>query len=133
MAKELPAAKRLMTLQGVGPIIATALAAALGTGDGFNRGRDFAVTLGLTPKHHGTGGKERILGISKRGDAYSRTVLIHGARSAVNAAKGKTDPLSRWINALLERRHINVVIVALAKKTARMAWALVKPESPEGR
>lgn len=126
LAKELPAAKRLMTLKGVGPIIATALSAALGAGDSFTKGRDFAVTLGLTPKHHGTGGKERILGISKRGDAYLRTLLIHGARSAVYAAKGKTDPLSRWINALLERRHVNVVIVALANKTARMAWALVR-------
>ena len=126
LAKELPAARRLMTLQGVGPIIATALSAALGAGEGFTRGRDFAVTLGLTPKHHGTGGKERILGISKRGDAYLRTVLIHGARSAVYAAKGKSDPLSRWINGLLERRHVNVVIVALANKTARLAWALLR-------
>ncbi|WP_116369217.1 IS110 family transposase [Parahaliea mediterranea] len=126
MAKELPAARRLMALQGVGPVIATALVATLGSGDGFTKGRDFAVTLGLTPKHHGTGGKERILGISKRGDAYLRTVLIHGARSAVYAAKGKTDPLSRWINELLERRHPNVVIVALANKTARIAWALVR-------
>jgi len=126
MAKELPTAKRLMTLQGVGPVIATTLAAALGAGDGFTKGRDFAVTLGLTPKHHGTGGRERILGISKRGDTYLRTVLIHGARSSVYAAKGKTDPLSRWINGLLERRHVNVVIVALANKTARMAWALVR-------
>ncbi len=126
MAKEFPAARRLMTLQGVGPVIATALVAALGAGDGFTKGRDFAVTLGLTPRHHGTGGKERILGISKRGDAFLRTVLIHGARSAVYAAKGKTDPLSRWINGLLERRHVNVVIVALANKTARMAWALVR-------
>ncbi|MEM6898753.1 MAG: IS110 family transposase [Pseudomonadota bacterium] len=125
LARELPTARRLMTLQGVGPIIATALSAALGAGEGFTKGRDFAVTLGLTPKHHGTGGKDRILGISKRGDAYLRTVLIHGARSAVYAAKGKTDPISRWINALLERRHVNVVIVALANKTARIAWALV--------
>jgi transposase len=126
LAKELPPAKRLMTLRGVGPVIATALLATLGSGDGFTRGRDFAVTLGLTPKHHGTGGKERILGISKRGDAYLRTLLIHGARSAVNAAKNKTDPLSCWINELLERRHPNVVVVALANKTARMAWALVR-------
>lgn len=126
MVKEIPAAQRLTTLNGVGPTIATALVAALGTGEGFSRGRDFAVTLGLTPKHQGTGGKDRILGISKRGDAYLRTLLIHGARAAVYAAKGKTDPLSRWINALLERRHANVVIVALANKTARMAWALLR-------
>jgi len=126
MVKEIPAAQRLTTLNGVGPAIATALVAALGSGEGFTRGRDFAVTLGLTPKHQGTGGKDRILGISKRGDAYLRTLLIHGARSAVYAAKGKADPLSRWINALLERRHANVVIVALANKTARMAWALLR-------
>lgn len=126
MVKEIPAAQRLMTLNGVGPAIATALVATLGAGEGFARGRDFAVTLGLTPKHHGTGGKERILGISKRGDAYLRTLLIHGARAAVNAAKGKTDPLSCWINGLLERRHTNVVVVALANKTARMAWALLR-------
>jgi len=83
LAKELPTAKRLMTLQGVGPIIATALSAALGAGDGFTRGRDFAVTLGLTPKHQGTGGKERILGMSKRGDAYLPTALCRGRRNAM--------------------------------------------------
>ncbi|MEL7044077.1 MAG: IS110 family transposase, partial [Pseudomonadota bacterium] len=126
MVKESPAAQRLMALRGVGPITATALVATLGTGEGFARGRDFAVTLGLTPKHHGTGGRERILGISKRGDAYVRTLLIHGARSAMWAARDKTDPLSRWINALRERRHTNVVATALANKTARMAWALLR-------
>jgi transposase len=126
MVKEMPAAQKLMALRGVGPATATALVAALGTGEGFARGRDFAVTLGLTPKHHGTGGKDRILGISKRGDAYLRTLLIHGARSAVSRAEGRSDPLSCWINALLERRHKNVVIVALANKNARMAWAVLR-------
>lgn len=126
IVKEIPDARRLMALRGVGPATATALVAALGTGQGFTCGRDFAVTLGLTPKHHGTGGKDRILGISKRGDAHLRMLLIHGARAAVSTAKGKTDPLSCWINSLLERRHINIVIVALANKTARMAWALLR-------
>lgn len=126
IVRETPAAKRLMTLRGVGPTIATALVAALGTAKSFARGREFAVAMGLTPKHHGTGGKERILGISKRGDAYLRQLLVHGARAAVRAAKGKTDPLSRWINALLARKHSNVVTVALANKTARMAWALIR-------
>jgi len=126
MVKETPAAQRLMALRGVGPTIATALVAALGTGESFARGRDFAVSIGLTPKHHGTGGKERIMGISKRGDAYLRKLLVHGARAAVRTAPGKTDPLSCWINALLERRHTNVVVVALANKTARMAWALLR-------
>jgi transposase len=82
--------------------------------------------MGLTPKHHGTGGKERILGISKRGDAYLRQLLVHGARSAVRAANGKDDGLSHWIQRLLAHKHNNVVTVALANKTARMAWALIR-------
>ncbi len=126
IVRETPAAQRLLALPGVGPKVATALVAALGTGESFKRGRDFAVSAGLTPRHHGTGGKERMLGISKRGDAYLRTLLVHGARAAVRTAPGKTDPLSRWINALRARRHSNVVTVALAAKTARMAWALLR-------
>jgi transposase len=126
IVRETPAAQRLMALRGVGPTIATALVAALGTGESYARGREFAVAMGLTPKHHGTGGKERILGISKRGDAYLRQLLVHGARAAVRTAKGKTDPLSRWVNALLAHKHSNVVTVALANKTARLAWALIR-------
>lgn len=126
IVRETPAAQRLLALRGVGPTIATALVAALGTGEAFARGREFAVAMGLTPKHHGTGGKERILGINKRGDAYLRQLLVHGARAAVRTARGKTDPLSRWINALLAHKHSNVVTVALANKTARMAWALIR-------
>jgi transposase len=126
IVRETPAARRLLALRGVGPKIATALVGALGTGESFKRGRDFAVSIGLTPRHHGTGGKERMLGISKRGDAYLRSLLVHGARAAVRTASGKTDPLSRWINALRARRHSNVVTVALANKTARMAWALLR-------
>jgi transposase len=126
IVKETPAARRLLALRGVGPTTATALVAALGSGQSFARGREFAVAMGLTPKHHGTGGKERILGISKRGDAYLRQLLVHGARSAVRAAKGKDDPLSRWIQRLLTHKHSNVVTVALANKTSRMAWALIR-------
>ena len=126
IVRETPAAQRLLALRGVGPTIATALVAALGTGESFARGREFAVAIGLTPKHQGTGGKERILGISKRGDAYLRQLLVHGARAAVRTAKGKADPLSRWINGLLAHKHKNVVTVALANKTARMAWALIR-------
>jgi transposase len=126
IVRETPAAQRLLALPGVGPKVATALVGALGSGETFARGRDFAVSVGLTPRHHGTGGKERMLGISKRGDAYLRTLLVHGARAAVRAAKSKTDPLSRWINGLCARRHSNVATVALANKTARMAWALLR-------
>ena len=129
IVRETPAAQRLLALRGVGPTIATALVAALGAAKSFARGREFAVAMGLTPKHHGTGGKERILGISKRGDAYLRQLLVHGARAAVRTAKGKTDPLSRWINGLLVHKHSNVVTVALANKTARMAWALIRHDT----
>ena len=121
-----PAAQRLLELRGVGPNTATALVAALGTGEAFRRGRDFAVSLGLTPKQHSSGGKERLLGISKRGDAYLRQLLVHGARAVVRTAPSKNDPLSRWLQKLLARRHTNVVAVALAGKTARMAWALIR-------
>ncbi len=126
IARAHPVAKRLQQLCGVGPVIATALLAALGDGRAYRRGRDFAVSLGLTPKQHSTGGKERLLGISKRGDAYLRQLLVHGARAAVRTAGNKDDALSRWIQSLLARKHTNVVVVALANKTARMAWALVR-------
>lgn len=121
-----PVARRLMKLRGVGPLIATALIAALGEGRDFRRGRDFAVWLGLTPRVHGTGGKDRILGISKRGDGYLRRLLVHGARAVVSQVANRDDSLSRWLNRLQERKHVNVVTVALANKTARMAWALVR-------
>ena len=121
-----PVAQRLLELRGVGPVTATALVVALGTGEAFRRGRDFAVSVGLTPKQRSSGGKERLLGISKRGDAYLRQLLVHGARAVVRTAPNKTDPLSRWLQKLLARRHKNVVVVALANKTARMAWALLR-------
>jgi transposase len=94
IAKSDPATQRLQQLRGVGPVVATALAAALGTGEQFAKGRDFAVSLGLTPKQHSTGGKERLLGISKRGDPYLRKLLIHGARSVIHHAKDRDDRLS---------------------------------------
>jgi transposase len=125
MARSSPAAQRLMQLRGVGPVIATALVAALGQGRAFRKGRDFAVSLGLTPRQHSTGGKATLLGISKRGDSYLRQLLVHGARAAVRTANGKEDALSRWIQRLLARKHTNVVVIALANKTARMAWALI--------
>ena len=84
------------------------------------------MALGLTPRQHSSGGKERLLGISKRGDKYVRTLLIHGARSALRAAPGKTDRLSRWALALAERSHPNVAATALANKMARVAWAMLR-------
>jgi len=135
LATSNPAAKRLQQIPGIGPIIATALICAIGDGKQFQRGRDMAAWLGLTPRQHSSGGKERLLGISKRGDAYLRTLLIHGARSALKVAGKKDDPRSRWLQNLCSRRNKNIAAVALANKNARIAWALLSKETdylPEG-
>ncbi len=126
IAKSDPVAKRLQQLRGVGPLTATALVAAVGSGEQFAKGRDLAVSLGLTPRQHSTGGKERLLGISKRGDPYLRSLLVHGARSAFHAAKNKDDRLSVWAKNLAQRTHPNVAAVAWANKTARIAWAMIR-------
>lgn len=125
LANQNAAARRLQTLRGVGPITATALVAALGDGHQFERGRDASAWVGLVPGQHSSGGRDRMLGISKRGDPYLRTVLIHGARSVVKTAHDKQDGLSRWVQSLCARRNKNVATVALANKTMRMAWALL--------
>ena len=125
IAQQNPVARRLQQMRGVGPLIATALIATVGDGQQYRKGRDMAASLGLTPRQHSSGGKDRLLGISKRGDAYLRCLLVHGARSAIRTAKGKEDRLSRWIINLQTRRHANVVAVALANKMARMAWAMM--------
>jgi transposase len=124
-----PVATRLQSLIGVGPMVATALIAAVGDGQQFANGRQMAASLGLTPKQHSSGNKQRLLGITKRGDSYLRSLLVHGARSAVYNARHKEDRLSRWITSLTARRHANVAAVALANKTVRMAWAMLKNET----
>jgi transposase len=129
IARTDPVAKRLQQLRGVGPLIATALVASVGTGEQYAKGRQMAAALGLTPKQHSSGGKNRLLGISKRGDAYLRSLLIHGARSTLWHAKHKEDRLSRWMTDLSARRHPNIAAVALANKTVRMAWAMMRNES----
>lgn len=126
LARDSAVAQRLLQLRGVGPITATALVAALGDGMAFRKGRDFAVSLGLTPKQHSSGGKAQMLGISKRGDSYLRQLMVHGARAAVRTSGHHNDALSQWIRRLQKRKHTNVVVVALANKTARMAWALIR-------
>ena len=126
IAQSDPAAKRLQQLRGVGPIVASALMAAVGDGRQFANGRQMAASLGLTPRQHSSGGKERLLGISKRGDRYLRSVLIHGARAVIRTASNKNDRLSQWVTGLATRRHPNVAAVALAHKTARIAWAMLR-------
>jgi transposase len=129
IAKSDPVAQRLQQLRGVGPLVATALIATVGNGDQFSKGRQMAASVGLTPRQHISGGKDRLLGISKRGDAYLRTILIHGARSVVAQARHKEDRLSRWVTELAKRRHPNVAAVALANKTVRMAWAMMNHDT----
>ena len=119
------AVKRLEQIPGIGAISATALVAAVGDGKQFKNGREMAAWLGLVPAQRSSGGKDRLLGISKRGDSYVRTLLIHGARASQRAAINKTDPRSVWVNALGQRRHKNVAAVALANKNARIAWVIL--------
>ncbi len=118
-------AKRLQQLRGVGPLIATALVASVGNGEHFTKGRQMSASLGLTPRQHSSGNKDRLLGISKRGDPYLRSLLVHGARATIWAARNKEDRLSRWVTELAARRHPNIAAVALANKTVRMAWAML--------
>ena len=118
--------QRLLRIEGIGPVTATALVAAAGNASSFRNGRQFAAWLGLVPRHHSSGGKTRLLGISKRGDRYLRTLLIHGARSALGRIRHKKDPRSRLLQKLCERRPYNVTDVALANKNARIVWALLR-------
>jgi transposase len=125
IAQNNPVTKRLKQLQGVGDLVSTALVAHIGDAKQFRKGRDMAAALGLTPKQHSSGGKEKLLGISKRGNSYLRFLLIQGARSAMRTAKGKDYRFSRWVASLQGRRHPNVVVVAMANKIVRMAWAMM--------
>lgn len=120
-----PVASRLRQIPGVGPICATAIIAATGSAADFKNGRSYASWLGLVPKEHSSGGKQRLLGISKRGNSYLRKQLVHGARSVVYHAKSKNDPLSCWINQLRERKGTNKAVVAYANKNARIIWSLM--------
>jgi len=115
------ASKKLMAIPGVGLLTATAAVATIGDAKAFKSGREFAAFAGLVPRQSGTGGRVQLLGISKRGDVYLRTLLIHGARSAITQGKER-EP---WLEKLLARRPLNAVVVALANKMARTIWALL--------
>ncbi|MBA0018214.1 IS110 family transposase [Xenorhabdus nematophila] len=124
---------RLLTLPGIGPLGASALMVALGDSKDFKNGRHFASYLGLVPREHSSGGKVRLLGITKRGDSYLRGILIHGARSVVYRVQKLPDEqcngLQRWLKGVIARSGINKAAVALANKNARIAWALVNQQS----
>jgi transposase len=117
--------QRLEKIRGVGPMIATAVIAAAGSATEFANGRQFAAWLGLTPRQHSSGGRQRLFGITKRGNGYLRMLLVHGARSVVQQAVKRSDALSRWILAVQARRGTNVAVVALANKIARTIWVLL--------
>jgi transposase len=130
MAKTNDACRRLCEIPGIGALNATALVAAVSNGAAFAKGRDMAAWLGLTPREYSTGGKQRLLGISKRGNKYLRTLLIHGARAALPYLAMRQDGLGCWLRKLLERVHRNVAVVALANKLARIAWAVLNGSQP---
>jgi transposase len=116
----------LLTVPGIGPLIATARVAAVGRAEAFGRGRDLAAWLGLVPKQAATGGKPKLLGISKRGSRYLRKILIHGARAALPGIVKADTALDQWLRNLLTRTHKNTVIVALAAKLARISHAVLR-------
>ena len=119
------ACRRLQTIPGYGPIVASVFHSVVGNGEAYRRGRDVSASLGLVPRQHSSGGKEVLLGISKRGDRYLRSLLVHGARSVVIQATKKDDRLSRWINKVKAERGFNKAVVALANKMARIGWAVL--------
>jgi transposase len=119
------ACRRLKTIPGYGSIVASVFHSVVGNGEGYRRGRDVSASTGLVPKQHSSGGKEVLQGISKRGDRYLRSVLVHGARSVVIQAAKKDDSLSRWINRVKAQRGFNKAVVALANKMARIGWAVL--------
>jgi transposase len=120
--------KRIAAVEGIGPLTATAVVAAIGNDRAFKNGRQFAAWLGLVPRQYSSGGKSRLLGISKRGDPYLRTLLIHGARSVVFHSRNKTDRRSCWINDKQQRLGTTRACVALANKNARIVWSLLTRE-----
>ncbi|PNU20651.1 IS110 family transposase [Geothermobacter hydrogeniphilus] len=120
------ACQRLQTVPGFGPIVSSAFRSAIGDGRAYGHGRAASASLGLVPRQHSSGGKDNLLGISKRGDRYLRSLLVHGARAVVVQAARKDDPLSRWINRIRKERGWNKAVVAMANKLARIGWAILR-------
>jgi len=125
-----PRCRRLCTIPGIGPIVATALVAAVGNGAQFRRSRDMAAWIGLVPRQYSTGGRTRLLGISKRGNRYLRRLLIHGARAVIHKVDRRPHRFGNWLTQLEQRAHRNVVAVSLANKIARIAWAVLRKSEP---
>lgn len=124
-ARENDDCRRLDAIPGIGPVTATALVAAIGNGAAFHKGREFAAWVGLVPREHSTGGKQKLLGISKRGNCYLRKLFVQGARAVLQFREKQSPGLKDWLTKLSARTHYNIVGVALANKLARMAWAVL--------
>jgi transposase len=124
-AREHESCRRLMAIPGIGPLTATAVVASIGSAAEFRKGRSFAAWLGLVPKQESTGGKQKLLSISKRGNHYLRRLLVHGARAVLQRRDKQSPGLSAWLGQLASRAHTNIVVVALANKMARVAWAVL--------
>lgn len=118
--------KRLQSIPGIGPIVASAFYQHVGNGSEFKNGRAVSASIGLVPRQHSSGGKHNLLGISKRGDSYLRTLLIHGARAVMRVSANKDTPLANWIKQIAQTRGRNKAAVALANKLARIGWAILK-------
>jgi len=125
-ARENEDARRLVTIPGVGAIVASALVAAVGRAQAFDRSRDLSAWLGIVPRQFTTGGKQKLLGITKRGNKYLRKQLIHGARAALPHIAERDTALGRWAKGLMSRTHRNIAVVAFANKLARIAWAVLR-------
>jgi transposase len=123
--QENEACQRLVKIPGIGPVTATAVVAAIGNGAAFRKGREFAAWTGLVPGEHSTGGKQKLLGISKRGNRYLRKLFVQCARAVLQQKTKQSPGLKAWLEQLTSRTHHNVACVALANKLARMAWAVL--------
>jgi len=132
-AKQHAQIKQLQSIPGFGAIVASTFFSVIGDGKAFRKGRDVSASLGLVPRQHSSGGKNTLLGISKRGDKYLRSLLVHGARAVVNHAHKKDDVLSLWVTRLVKTRGKNKATVALANKLARIAWAVTTSGKPYQR
>ena len=121
--------KRLQSIPGFGPIVSSVFYSIVGDGKAYRRGRDVSAAVGLVPKQHSSGGKDVLLGISKRGDRYLRSLLVHGARAVVIQASKKDDRLSLWITKLRQTKSFNKTVVAVANKLARIGWAVITNKS----
>jgi transposase len=129
-ADENEACRRLVAIPGIGPVTATAIIAAIGNGAAFKKGRGFSAWLGIVPGEYTTGGKQKLLGISKRGNSYLRRLFVQGARAVLQQSAKQSSGLRTWLAQLTTRTHSNVAVVALANKLARMAWAVLAKNEP---